>query len=319
MLRRGNNKESAVTDSPAVGTKGESGMSKEQGAGFYRFKIGEFEVASVSDGFLQFDNPKTMIAAGASEREFQAFMESKFLPSTTAYFQINSLYVDTGKHKVLIDNGMGPYLGPSGGHLPDHLRNLGVAPEEIDTIIISHAHLDHVFGTLAPDGSQVFPNARYVIGEQEWAYWMKPDIKLGNLLPEEFKQMIVEGAKRHLGGIKERVEFVKPGQEVVTGITAVEAFGHTPGMLAFNISSGSESLFYSADALHHFALSVVHPEWHVGFDNDQELGAHTRLRVLNQVIAERSLVLVPHFPFPGLGHITQQGQVRNWEPTVWRW
>jgi hypothetical protein len=80
-----------------------------------------------------------------------------------------------------------------------------------------------------------------VIGEQEWAYWMKPDIKLGNLLPEEFKQLIVEGAKRHLGGIKERVEFVKPGQEVVTGITAVEAFGHTPGMLAFNISSGSRA------------------------------------------------------------------------------
>ena len=156
-----NNKESAFTASPAVGPKGERGMSKEQGAGFYRFKIGEFEVASVSDGFLQVENPKTMIAAGASEREFQAFMESKFLPSTTAYFQINSLYVDTEKHKVLIDNGMGPYLGPSGGHLPDHLRNLGVAPEEIDIIIISHAHLDHVFGTLAPNGSQVFPNAAH--------------------------------------------------------------------------------------------------------------------------------------------------------------
>lgn len=200
--------------------------------------------------------------------------------------------MNTGKHKLLIDNGMGPYLGPSGGHLPGHLRNLGVDPEEIDTIIISHAHADHVFGTLAPDGSQVFPNARYVIGEQEWAYWMKPNIKLGTLLPDRLKQLIVEGAKRHLGGIKERVEFVKHGQEVMTGITAVEVFGHTPGMLAFNISSGSESLFYSADALHHFALSIVHPEWHVGFDNDQELGARTRLRVLNQVIAERSLVLV---------------------------
>jgi glyoxylase-like metal-dependent hydrolase (beta-lactamase superfamily II) len=294
-------------------------MSEQQGAGFYRFKIGEFEAASVSDGFLQFEDPKTMIAAGAGEAEYQAFMESKFLSPKVAYFQINSLYVNTGKHKLLIDNGMGPYLGPSGGHLLGHLRNLGVAPNEIDTIIISHAHLDHVSGTLAPDNSQVFPNARYVIGEREWAYWMKPNIKLGNLLPEEFKQLIVEGAKRHLGGIKERVEFVKQGQEVVTGITAVEVCGHTPGMLAFNISSGSESLFYSADALHHFALSIVHPEWHVGFDNDQELGARTRLRVLNQVIAERSLVLVPHFPFPGLGHITQQGQVRGWEPTVWHW
>ena len=98
-----------------------------------------------------------------------------------------------------------------------------------------------------------------MIGEQEWAYWMKPDIRLGNLLPDEWKQMIVEGAKRHLGGIKERVEFVKPGQEVVTGITAVEAFGHTAGMLAFNISSGSESLFYSADALHHFAPALCIP------------------------------------------------------------
>lgn len=116
----------------------------------------------------------------------------------------------------------------------------------------------------------MFPNARYVIGDQEWNYWMKPDIKLGNLLPDEWKQMIVEGAKRHLGGIKERVEFVKAGQEVVTGITAAEAFGHTPGMLAFNIASGSESLFYSADALHHFALpsgmsaSITIRNWELG-------------------------------------------------------
>src|SRR5271163_2812938 len=167
-------------------------MSEQQGAGFYRFKIGQFEAASVSDGFLQFEDPKTMIAAGASNEEYRTFLESKFLSPKTAYFQINSPYVDTGMHKVLIDNGMGPYLGPSGGHLPDHLRNLGVAPDEIDTIIISHAHLDHVFGTLAPDNSQVFPNARYVIGEREWAYWMKPDIKLGNLLPDQFKQLIVE-------------------------------------------------------------------------------------------------------------------------------
>ncbi len=220
-------------------------MTKDQGAGFYRFQIGDFEVASVSDGFLQFDNPKTMIAAGANEEEFQAFMKSRFLPSSSAYFQINALYVNTGAHKILIDNGMGPYLGPSGGHLPDHLRNLGVAPEEVDTIILSHAHLDHVFGTLAPDNSQVFPNARYVIGEQEWAYWMQPEIKLGNLLPEELKGLIVEGAKRHLGGIRERVEFVKPGQEVVTGITAVEAYGHTPGMLRLQyfIGNGEPVLF----------------------------------------------------------------------------
>jgi hypothetical protein len=101
-------------------------MSEEQGAGFYRFNIGEFEAASVSDGFLQLEDPKTMIAAGAGEAEYQAFMESKFLSPKVAYFQINSLYVNTGKHKLLIDNGMGPYLGPAGGHLPGHLRNLGV-------------------------------------------------------------------------------------------------------------------------------------------------------------------------------------------------
>lgn len=93
-------------------------MSKEQGAGFYRFKVGEFDAASVSDGFLQFESPKTMIAAGASDEEFEAFMESKFLPSTTAYFQINSLYIDTGKHKVLSTTAWGHTLGQQGDTCP---------------------------------------------------------------------------------------------------------------------------------------------------------------------------------------------------------
>jgi glyoxylase-like metal-dependent hydrolase (beta-lactamase superfamily II) len=294
-------------------------MSKEQGAGFYRFKIGDFEAASISDGFLIFEEPKTLIAEGASDEEYTSFLESKFVSPKVGYFQINSLFIDTGKNKVLIDNGTGPYLGPSAGHVADHLRNLGVTPEEIDTVVISHAHLDHVFGTLTPDGEHVFPNARYVIGEEEWAFWTKPDVTVGLHVPDQMKELIISGAKRHLAGIKDRVEFVKPGQDVVTGITAIEAFGHSAGMLAINIASGSESLFYSADALHHFAISVEHPDWRIGADNDQAQGALTRKRVLDQVVAEKSLVLVPHFPFPGIGHVAAHGLSRKWEPTIWKW
>ncbi len=293
-------------------------MSKTQGAGFYRFKIGNFEAASVSDGFIETGDHKRIVAVGASEEEYQELLTDRFLPQNQ-YFNVNTLYVDTGTHKVIIDTGVGPEFAPACGNQPSNLRNLGVEPEEIDVVFLSHGHADHISGVLGTDGLPAFPNARYVMGEKEWAHWTKPEVDLGRLFPDEWKPVMIERAKRHLGGIKDRVDFVKPGRDIVTGITAVEAFGHTPGMLALNIASGTESLLYSADMLLHFAASIERPGWGNGWDHDQEAGTRTRKRAIEQVIAEKALLLVPHFPFPGLGHIARRVQSRSWEPVVWRW
>jgi glyoxylase-like metal-dependent hydrolase (beta-lactamase superfamily II) len=294
-------------------------MSEEQGTGFYRFKIGDFKVATISDGFTVFDNPKALFGGDADDTEYESLLESKFLSPQTLYTHIDALFVDTGKNKVLIDNGTGPYFGPTAGHLAGSLRNLGISPEDIDTVFLSHGHLDHLGGCVGPDGALLFPQARYFMGEKEWAFWTQPDVPIGQPYPDAIKQMVVKVAKEQLEGIKEQVEFVKSGQELVTGITAVEAFGHSAGMLAANIASGSESLFYAADALIHSAISVEYPDWLVGLDNDRAEAAATRRRIVDRVTAEKSLVFAPHFPFPGIGHIAKFGLSQRWEPSIWTW
>ena len=294
-------------------------MNKEQGAGFYRFTVGEFTLATISDGFTVFDNPKPLFAGDADDAEYESLLKGKFLPPQSEYVHLDSIFVDTGRNKVLIDTGTGPYFGPTAGHLPVSLQNLGVKPEEIDTVFLSHGHVDHLGGCVGPNGAQLFPNARYVIGRKEWDFWTQAIVPIGQPYPDEIKQSVIKAAKDQLGGIKDRVEFVQPGQEIVPGISAEEAYGHSDGMLAANIVSGAESLLYAADSLIHSAISVEHPDWLVGLDNDRAQGARTRQRILNKVASEKSLVFAPHFPFPGIGHIAKSGNTYRWEPAVWKW
>jgi glyoxylase-like metal-dependent hydrolase (beta-lactamase superfamily II) len=294
-------------------------MSEQQGTGFYRFTIGDFKIATLSDGFMFVENPKVLLAGDVADAEYESLVTSKFLSPATSYTHFNSLFVDTGKNKILIDTGCGPYAGPTGGQLPINLRNLGISPEEIDTVFLSHGHMDHLGGNVGPDGAQLFPNARYVIGQKEWEFWNQDIVTIGQSYPDQGKQFLIKIAKEQLQGVKDRVELVQSGQEVVPGITAEEAYGHSGGMLAANIASGAESLLSVSDAFTHFAISVEHPEWQIGADNDRAKAVQTRLRLLDRVSAEKSLMFAPHFPFPGIGHIAKYGRSNRWEPAVWTW
>jgi glyoxylase-like metal-dependent hydrolase (beta-lactamase superfamily II) len=295
-------------------------MTKEQGPGFYRFKVGDFHAAAVSDGYMHVDyKPHVMVAGSATENQYRDYMKSRFLNPDKLFFQVSVLLVDTGKYKVLIDNGLGANGGTNGGFLVQHLNRLGIAAGDIDVMLFSHAHLDHVSGTLAPDNSLTFPNARYFIGEKEYAFWTKPEVILGSAWPAEVKQVFVETAKRALGAISDRVELMQPGQEVVPGIAAEAAFGHSPGQLAFHVSSGNETLLYTSDTFHHAPTAIEHPSWAAGVDGDASEGVRTRRRMVDWATANKPLVMVPHFPFPSVGHISQIGEYRKWEPVVWQW
>lgn len=295
-------------------------MQDKQGAGFYSFAVGNYKLATLSDGFIVFDHPKPLFAGEeADDAEYESTLSRHFLPPKSEYSQLDSIFIDTGKNKVLIDVGAGTNLGPTTGNLVTNLGNLGVGSEEIDTVFLSHGHMDHLGGSTNQDGNPLFPNARYLIGQKEWDFWMQPIVPVSQPYPEDIKRAIVDVAKRQLNGIRDRIEFVKPGQEIVTGITAEEAYGHSEGMMALNVSSGDESLFYTADTFMHFAMSLEHPTWPIGFDNDRAQGVRTRLKVLGRVTAEKSLIFVPHFPFPGLGHISKVGESYRWEPIAWRW
>lgn len=292
-----------------------------QGAGFYRFKLGELACASVAEGVFKVDKDvRPTLAPDADPAAFEAAMRREFLPVDRARLSCNVLYVDTGRNKVLFDVGTGDVWGPSLGQLPANLANLGVRPEEIDTIVISHAHGDHLYGILDKQGALTFPNARCFVGETEWRFWTDASASLPRLrLPEEAKKRMIAGAQKHLAAIRDRVTLVADGQEVVPGVHALSAPGHTPGHTGWVVSSGTEQLLHGVDFAHYYAAVLPHPDWSPSFDADPALAAQTRRRLLDRMAADRALVYAYHFPFPGLGHIRAEGQGYAWVPVPWSW
>lgn len=300
--------------------QGTAGEGAYHGAGFYGFRVGDFRCAVVSDGALVSEGPVgPVFATNAAPGAAEAVLGERFLPAGRATLHLNAFYVDTGRSKVLIDAGSGNSLGPTAGLLPAKLHLAGVEPEQIDTVIISHAHPDHLFGILDPGGAPVFPNARVLVGEAEHAFWTGPaDLSKAGLTPE-FKTVVTEGARKHLAAVKGNLQLVQPGRELVPGITALATPGHTPGHLSFVLASGGRQLFLTYDVVHYVALALAHPEWKVSFDTDADLAVETRKRVLDQVATDRMPVLAYHFPFPGLGHVARRGDAYAWEPVVWSW
>jgi glyoxylase-like metal-dependent hydrolase (beta-lactamase superfamily II) len=286
---------------------------------FYRFKLGNFQVVSVSDGGTLLQPMKMLYAPDASEDEYRTTLRNHVREAEPEYSHLNTLFVGTGDNKILIDTGAGSMLGPGCGKQRVNLLRAGIDPDSIDSIILSHGHVDHVGGILNESGDSNFPNARFFISKEEWDFWTADHVTIGQRIPEQMKEMAIHGAKHELAAIKDRVTFVKPGEFVFPSIEAIDARGHAPGQLAFRIISGEDTLVYAADTMHSTAISLEHPEWANALDNDQVTGCETRLAFLKRLATERTLITVPHFPFPGLGRISQTVRGYGWEPLLWEW
>ncbi len=287
-------------------------------AATYRFGIGDFEALSVSDGQAVFP-PYPDYAPNVRAEDVERAMCQWFLLPDQYTLNVNALLVDTGREKVLVDTGTGNAIGPALGRLPEHLRATSIAPEDVDTVILTHGHFDHIGGILLADGALAFPNARYLISETEWDYWTAPGLSLEELdLDKEFKKVFIETARRNLGAIVDRVTTFEADKEIVAGFRAVAAPGHSPGHTALRISSGDEVLTHVADVFHHEGFDLEHPEWQTAFDHDPKLAFETRQKILDQAVAERSFVMAHHALFSGLGHIRKVGESYGWEPMPWR-
>ncbi|MEL6321922.1 MAG: MBL fold metallo-hydrolase, partial [Cyanobacteria bacterium J06626_14] len=251
--------------------------------GIYRFTVGSFKVATIADGLLTLPPLPTYAPMADPEIVEQAIVE-RFWPPDELSVYFNAFFVDTGIHKVLIDTGAGMELGSELGKLPENLSSLGIQPQDIDTVIITHAHPDHIGGIVASDGQLTFPNAQYYISATEWQFWTAPTVDLASLIiPEEFKQGITMAARKHLGAIASNVIQFQSNQEIVPGITAIAAPGHTPGQSALQITSGESQLIVAADVFFNEAFDLEHPEWQTGFDLDSQQAAATRRRLLDQI------------------------------------
>ncbi|MEM9004251.1 MAG: MBL fold metallo-hydrolase [Cyanobacteria bacterium P01_F01_bin.86] len=283
----------------------------------YHFKLGDWHASVVSDGTLSF--PASFFVPKAVPEEVEAALTEHFLPTDELFNHVNTLYVETDIHKVLIDTGAGNTFGPTVGHLVENLEAAGISPATIDTVILTHAHPDHIGGILDETGALRFPNANYYISEAEAAFWTAATVEMPNsFLDEETKATLIGVAQGRLAAIAERTTLFQMGDEVIPGIQSVAAIGHTPGQSAFLITSGEDTLLTTGDVFFSDPLNLEHPDWEVTFDTDPQQGVTTRHQLLETVNRDRRLLLVPHMPFPGLGHVRTQGDVYGWEPIIWQ-
>jgi len=283
----------------------------------YRFKIGTFECMAVSDGTHTyapptFPPPAALLFANAPKEQLvEALRGHNLQPARWAEWvsPYICLVINTGEHLVLVDTGAGG-LAPSTGRLLQNLRAEGVAPEDIDMVILTHGHPDHTGGNTDAEGKLAFRRARYVMWKDEWDFWILGEAEAR--LDEHIRQVLLGFAQKNLPPIQDRLDLVDQEAEIAPGIRAVPAPGHTPGHMALAISSGGEQLLCISDVVLH-PVHLEHPEWYAAVDFSPERVVSTRRRLLNKAAAEKTLVLAFHFPFPGVGHVVRKGDGWQWQ------
>jgi len=284
--------------------------------GHYRFRIGDIRATVVSDGNLA-GNPR-IYAGDAPADDLHRALTGAFLPTASFTLNLNTLLLEVGNRKVLVDAGAGGTMGPDGGRVFANLAAAGVGPGDIDVIVVTHTHPDHVGNLRRDDGLPAFPRAVVHVPEPDWRFFVVNDPDLSRLpMDADFRSRFIAAVKRSVEPIAAEVVRYTPGAELLPGIATIPAGGHTPGMSAVLVHSGRDQLLVTSDAAYSPLLNIEHP-WRPGPDLDPEAAVQARRRLFDRAAAEAMLVLGFHFPFPGLGRIRAQDGRYAWVPAPWQ-
>ena len=283
----------ALARAPMLGT---------QAPYFYRFKLGSAEATIVSDGALPLGDPHANFL-GLTAEEMDKQLRDNFLPNDNAVLEQNALVLNTGDKLVLFDTGLGTLdlFGPTTGKLMNSLQQAGINPEDIDAVVMSHAHIDHCGGCMADDGTRHFPNAEYFITEADYKFWTDE-----TKVPEQFK-VFLDTAQKNLTPNLDRLHFFKDGEEILPGIQAIYTPGHTVGHTVFMIDQGGQQLCFIGDLAHHPVLLLQKPLTEFKYDTDPKQSAQSRVKMLGRLADERVALLAYHFAWPGIGHVARDG------------
>ena len=291
---------SALAKAPKLGT---------QTPYWHRFNLGNAEVTVVSDGPLPLGPPKGTFV-GVPDEEVRKMLSDNFLNPDNVVLEQNSPIVNTGDRLILFDTGMGTSkaFGPTTGRQQKSMMEAGIKPAEIDAVVLSHAHIDHIGGIVGADGKPLFPNAQYYIAQSDFDFWTDEG-KLGGPL----KDFVVH-ARKNLLPVRDRIVFFKDGQEFLPGVTALAAPGHTVGHSIFMVTSAGKSFCFLGDLTHHAVLLLEKPRMEFSYDTDPKQAAASRVKMLEMLAANKTAVMSYHFAWPGYGHVAKTGDGFHYYP-----
>jgi glyoxylase-like metal-dependent hydrolase (beta-lactamase superfamily II) len=277
----------------------ETAMNSAEGT--FRFNVGEFNCIVFRDGTEKESDEETPALSFVNATDDEVLQTHRAYSEATGdpadVFSMNVLLIDTGDHRVLVDTGCGPASKRAGtGYLLPLLEAAGISTGDIDTVIITHSHWDHVDGNTDGHGNPTFPNARYVISQVEWDNIQKnpSDSDRAQILP-----------------IADRFDRISTDAEIVPGVRAIPAPGHTLGQIALLVESDGQRLLHTADVFHH-GVELYRPEWYFDFDADSDATVTTRREIFDMAAREHLPVMTYHMAFPGLGHIELEGNHYTW-------
>jgi glyoxylase-like metal-dependent hydrolase (beta-lactamase superfamily II) len=283
----------------------------------YSFTIGDFHCAVVSDGTMvyappNFPPPIAFLCANAPKDQLERpsnAQVSEILGLEEWKSSYNCLYIDSGTVKVMVDTGADG-LAPTTGKLIPNLRSLGISPSDIDIVILTHGHPDHLGGNVDDHGQPLFPRARWIISKAEWDFWTSNVAE--QTLAEHGRDMLIGIARKSLLPLQDKMDLLDGDNEIVPGIRAIAAPGHTPGQITLEISSRREKLLYISDVVVH-PVHLDEPGWCVATDVNAADVLASRRKILSSAVAGKTRVMAFHFPFPGLGQIEAKGEAWNWK------
>lgn len=285
-------------------------MQKTLAPAYYRFKLGAFEATVISDGPLLLGAPQDGIFTGVTKTDFVKLLNDNYLPSDQVEMEQNTLLINTGDKLVLFDTGDGgsKMFGPKSGRQLANLKAAGIDPKDIDAVVLTHAHPDHCWGLITA-GNPTFLNAQIYMAQADFDFWTDEQ-----KLKIDAMKGFIEGTRAQLLPNRNRIVWVKDGQEVVPGIQAMSAPGHTVGHTVFVITSEGKTLLNSGDIAHHHLISTQMPRAAFTYDTDGAQGIASRLKVFDLLASQRIPLVSYHFPWPGLGYIGRQGDGYRYFP-----
>jgi glyoxylase-like metal-dependent hydrolase (beta-lactamase superfamily II) len=281
--------------------------------GFRKQKLGDMEIIALNDGVLRRPLAAEFVK-NAPLDQVQELLKSQNLPTEYIDIPFTAFVIVAGNRKILMDTGFADNGPPTTGRLMANLNAAGLKAEDIDTVVISHYHGDHINGVRNKAGQLTFPKAKIMVPTVEHAFWMD-DARM-NAAPDAMKGAF-QNVRRVFGGLSaEQLIQFEPGKDIMPGVKSMAAFGHTPGHTLFVAESKGEKFAYVADVTNIPQLFARSPDWAVQFDMNADEARAVRRKVFDMIVGEKMMAGGFHFPFPAFGKIDKLGGGYDFKPVA---